>query len=446
MFIDYLLERFAEFGSSDAVVWRDKTYSYDWLLNAVRDWKTRLERESIPQGSVVVAEGDFSPNAIALFMALVEHDAVLVPMSQLPEAKRMEAIEVSEAEWIVSLDGADGAEVGRTGVAASSPLYSELRSRQHPGLVLFSSGSTGKSKGAVHDMVPLLKKFEARRRASRTVPFLLYDHIGGVNTMLHVLSNGGCLITVQQRSPEAVMRTVERHRVEVLPASPTFLNLILISEAYRNRDLSSLQLVTYGTEPMPESTLRRFHEVFPQIKLLQTYGLSELGIMQTKSKSSDSLWLQVGGDGYSTRVVDGMLQIKARSAMLGYLNAPSPFTEDGWFITGDRVLVEGEYMRILGRESEMINVGGEKVYPAEVESVIQELDEVSEVVVYKEPNPITGNIVCAKVTVKNADAAKGVVLRVKKHCASRLQRFKVPAKVVVASGPQHNARFKRVRP
>jgi long-chain acyl-CoA synthetase len=68
---------------------------------------------------------------------------------------------------------------------------------------------------------------------------------------------------------------------------------------------------------------------------------------------------------------DGLLEIKAKSAMRGYLNAESPFTPDGWFKTGDAVEVDGEYIKILGRKSELINVGGEKVYPAEVESVIQ---------------------------------------------------------------------------
>jgi len=88
------------------------------------------------------------------------------------------------------------------------------------------------------------------------------------------------------------------------------------------------------------------------------------------------------GEGFETRVVDGILHIKAKSAMLGYLNSPSPFTEDGWTITGDSVEVDGEYMRFMGRQSEIINVGGEKVYPGEVESVIQEFDNVAEVTVF----------------------------------------------------------------
>ena len=116
-----------------------------------------------------------------------------------------------------------------------------------------------------------------------------------------------------------------------------------------------------GPQGMPESTLQHLHKVLPDVRLKQTYGLSELGILRSKSKSSDSLWVKVGGEDYETKIVDGILWIRARSAMLGYLNAPSPFTEDGWFITGDAVEVDGEYIKILGRKSELINVGGEKV-------------------------------------------------------------------------------------
>src|SRR5690606_3810396 len=193
----------------------------------------------------------------------------------------------------------------------------------------------------------------------RAITFLLFDHIGGINTLLYYLSNGGTIVTVQDRSAHAVCAAIERHRVQVLPTSPTFINLMLVSGAHRSFDLSSLELITYGTEVMPESTLARLNRELPHVQTQQTYGLSELGILRSKSKSSDSLWVKIGGEGFETRVVDGMLEIKAKSAMLGYLNAPSPFTEDGWFKTGDAVEVDGEYIRILGRKSELINVGGE---------------------------------------------------------------------------------------
>lgn len=445
MTIDFLLSSFRANANREAIIWEGRSYSYRLLLERLGYWQTIIRENSVTEGTVVILEADFSPNAVALFLALIESGCILVPLTFAAGAKRDEFIEVAEGEVCLTLDHQDNLSIQKRDRRASHELYARLRSLGHPGLVLFSSGSTGKSKAGVHDMMPLMDKFKVPRHRLRTISFLLYDHIGGINTMLYTLSNGGCLVTVPDRSPDSVLRAVEAHRVQLLPTSPTFINLVLLSEAYKHYKLDSLETVTYGTEPMPASTLQRFHQLFPNIRLVQTYGLSEVGILRSKSKSSDSLWVKVGGEEFRTRVIDGILHIKAQSAMLGYLNAPSPFSDDGWMNTGDQVEVDGEYVRFLGRQSEIINVGGEKVYPAEVESVIQELDNVAEVTVFGEKNPITGNIVCAKVTMARNEDYGSFTKRLKSFCHQRLQDYKVPIKVIIAEERQYSDRFKKVR-
>ena len=311
--------------------------------------------------------------------------------------------------------------------------------------MLFSSGSTGKSKAAVHDFSHLLGKFKANRHQLCTLSFLLYDHIGGINTLLYTLSNGGCMVTVKDRNPEEILSAIEKYKVELLPTSPTFLNLVLISEAYKRYDISSLKTISYGTEPMPQSTLKRFSTLYPKIKFLQTYGLSEVGILRSKSKSSDSLWMKIGGEDFKTRIIKNILHIKAKSAMLGYLNAPSPFTEDGWFNTGDYVEVEDGFIKIFGRKSDIINVGGQKVYPAEVESIIQEMEVVSEVSVYKEKNPILGNVVCSVITPKKKVDEDQLILDIIKYCQKNMQRYMIPIKIEIVTFKQHSNRFKKIR-
>ena len=443
--IQFLLDVFNENKQDNAIIWQDQTYSYQWLGERVLEWQSELKKQNIAAGSVVILEADFSPNAVALFLALIEHNCILVPLTKSIESKKAEFTEIAEGEMRISIAQDDSVTFDRLPHRTTHKLYSVLRARHHPGLILFSSGSAGRSKAALHDLTGILQKFKVRRTKQRTLTFLLYDHIGGVNTMLYTLSNGGCIITVQDRNPEKVLEVVERYHVELLPTSPTFINMILFSEAYKHHDLSTLKTVTYGTEPMPESTLKRFHELFPNITLQQTYGLSEVGILRSKSKSSDSLWIKIGGEGFETRVVDGVLQIKAESAMLGYLNAPSPFTEDGWFITGDEVETDGEFFRILGRRSELINVGGEKVYPAEVESVIQQIENVAEVTVYGEKNPITGNIVCANILLLEPEEPKAAILRIKKYCRKQMPTFKIPVKVNIVDVELHSERFKKMR-
>jgi acyl-coenzyme A synthetase/AMP-(fatty) acid ligase len=446
MVVDFLLQLWTDNHDREAIIWRNQTFTYAWLLQRFRYWKRTLENEKLARLSVVVLEADFSPNAVALFFALLDHAGIVVPLTNTLRAKKDEFIAIAQGEISFAIDELDSVSIARLANRASHPLYDQLRKTGHPGLILFSSGSTGESKAAVHDMVRLLEKFKQRRPSMRTITFLLHDHIGGVNTMLHTLSNGGCLITVQERNPDTVLETVEKYKAELLPTSPTFLNLVLMSEAYKRHDLSSLKTISYGTEPMSEFTLRRLHELFPKVNLQQTYGLSELGILRSKSRDAASLWVRIGGEGFESRVVDGTLHIKARSAMLGYLNAPSPFTEDGWFNTGDAVEVDGEYVRILGRKSEIINVGGEKLYPAEVESVIEELPSVAQAVVYGEKNVITGNIVCADITSTASELDhKELISSIKQHCRERLERYKVPVKIKIVAESQYTDRFKKSR-
>ena len=445
MFIDFLRSVFQENAAEDAVVWRDRTVTYGWLLEEIDTQLEWLEEQGVEPGTVVSLEADFSPSAVAALLALIERGTVVVPLSSSVEMKKPEFRETAQVEILIRMEEGEAASAEHTGRTADHEIFGALRERGHPGLILFSSGSTGKSKAAVHDLVPLLEKFKVRRKQMRMITFLLFDHIGGVNTLLYVLSNGGCVVTVPDRSPDGVCHAIDEHRAQILPTSPTFLNLLLLSEAYKRHDLSSLELVTYGTEVMPEATLKRCREIFPDVRFLQTYGLSELGILRSKSRSSDSLWVKVGGEGFETRVVDGLLEIRAKSAMLGYLNADSPFTEDGWFRTGDRVEVDGEYVRILGRDSEIINVGGEKVYPAEVEGVLQDMPGVAEAVVRGEPNPITGNLVTAEVRLTTEESLSEFRKRMRGYCADRLPRFKIPQKVELSEGSLHGTRFKKMR-
>jgi long-chain acyl-CoA synthetase len=445
MFIDFLFERFRQNAEAEAVIWRNQAVTYGNLLDRTSHWCTYLRENCVRSGTVTAVEADFSPNAIALMLALIETGCIAVPLTSSVASKKTEFLSIAGVEALLELDEHDEAQLTAREPPQAHEFVRQLRERGHPGLILFSSGSTGKSKAAVHDVVGLLAKFKVRRQARRAITFLLYDHIGGFNTMLYQLSNAGCIVTVQDRDPDSVLRAVERHKVDLLPTSPTFINLVLLSEAYRRCDLSSLKIVTYGTEPMPESTLRRLHEVLPAVELHQTYGLSEVGILRSKSRASDSLWVKLGGEGFQTRVVDNILQIKAESAMLGYLNAPNPFTDDGWFNTGDKVEIEGDYFRILGRESDIINVGGQKVYPAQVESVVQEMPDVAEVSVYGEQHAIMGQIPCAAIRLRQPRDVRQFHRELRKFCHQRLQNFEIPVKVRLVESAMHGERFKRNR-
>lgn len=444
MNIEFFIDKMNEFGDLPAVAAGDTTITYNALKDGIYKWREGLKDEDIKPGDVVSFDGDYSVDSISLLFALCENSNIVVPLSTDSAAHHEEFKEIAMSQHHIRL-GAGTPEIERSGVAARHPFYDEIRRRNSPGLILFSSGSTGKSKAAVHDLGPLLEKFKVPRKTFRTIIFLQLDHIGGINTLLYTISNGGMIIVPADRSPATVCRAIQDHKAELLPTSPTFLNLLLLSGECRNWDLSSLKLITYGTEPMQESTLKRVSSEFPGARLQQTYGLSELGILRSKSKDSKSLWVKVGGEDFQTKIVDGRLRIKSRSAMLGYLNAPSPFDEDGYFMTGDIVIQDGEWLKILGRESEIINVGGYKVFPAEVESTLLEMDSVEDVVVFGMDHGITGRIVAARVRLNTPMSLKEFKIEMRKFGKSRLQPYKIPGKIILTDEPLHNERFKRMR-
>ncbi len=363
----------------------------------------------------------------------------------LTKFQKKEFIKISQTEILFKLNSKDETKIIKFSSKPRNKILLKLIKIKHPGLILFSSGSSGKNKAAVHDMNKLLEKFKVQRKSLRTITFLMYDHIGGINTLLYIISNGGLIVTVKDRNPEKVLKLIDKYKVELLPTSPTFLNLMLLSKLYKRYKLKSLKCITYGTEPMPEITLKRLNHLFPKVKLQQTYGLSEVGILRSKSESSNSLWVKIGGEGFKTRIKKKLLEIKADSAMLGYLNAPNPFTRDGWFKTGDEVVEKNGYIKILGRKSEIINVGGEKVYPQEIENVIIEDEQITDVIVYAEKNMIIGNIVCAKISLNKKVDIKKFINDLKKRCSKKLEHYKIPMKIEIEKKLKLNPRFKKIR-
>jgi long-chain acyl-CoA synthetase len=442
---DWFLERLVEWGDRPALIASDRETSYAELLRQAEAWGARFRQEGVGAGSVVALEGSFSAEACGAFLAALELGVVIVPLTALMRPQRDTFIAVAEASLLVEFHAGGPPSVLPQPYRVTNALTKKLLERAHAGLVIFSSGSTGKPKAILHDLFAILEKFRKVRQEKRTLTFLLFDHIGGIDTMLNTFASGGTIITVSERSAECVARAIELHRVHTLPTSPSFLNLFLISGVWQNRDLSSLKVIAYGTEPMPESTLRRLHEVFPDVNLVQTYGMSELGVLRSRSKSSESLWIKFTGEGFETKIVDGLLWVKADAAMLGYLNAPDLFDAEGWLNTQDAVEVDGEYLRILGRASDLINVGGQKVYPAEVENQLLQLDNVEDVAIFGKQHPMLGQIVAARFKLKEPEPLDLFKRRMNAFCRERMAKYQIPVFVEFASGDQFGVRFKKLR-
>ena len=448
MLTSIFYENFQIHSTEIAINWKDRYYRYYELMEDIIKFRKYLEQNNINQGSRVALFGDFTPKSISLLFALIEIKSIIIPLNKASIKDQKKYLNIAEAEFAFYLNDDDELilESFNTIKESTHQIYIDLISSKEPGLVLFSSGTSGEPKCAVHNLNKLLIKYSSKRKTLRTLNFLLFDHWGGLNTMFHILSNGGMLVSVKDRSPEGICQLIQKYKIQLLPTTPTFLNLLLLnSNLFQKYDLSSLEIITYGAEPMPKSTLNRVSDEFKNVKLLQTYGLIELGVMRSKSENNNSLWFKIEDENYKMKVVKKILYIKTDSAMLGYLNAASPFDEDGWFITGDEVEEKGEFIKVLGRKSEIINVGGEKVYPQEVENVIKEIKNIFDVLVFGEPNALVGTIVCARVKLINIEDEKSVITRVKLECKKQLPSFKRPVKIFFEESEFYNDRFKKIR-
>ena len=429
-----------------AIIYDGKKYSYNELYVKIKEIESFI-KDKIKSGEVVAILADYSFVSIALFFALYENKNIIAPITSTSKKEIDGKVKESFSTKIINLEN-EKLVITNIKSEASHKIINDLQTSKCAGLILFSSGSTGAPKAMIHNLDTLVDSYgDKNQKQINMLVFLMFDHIGGINTMLNILSMNATMIIPQNRNADDICKLIEEYKIAVLPSSPTFLNLILINRSYEKYDLSSLRMITYGTETMPEGLLNRLKAVFSKVKFLQTFGTSETGIAATSSKSSSSTFMKIDDENLEYKIVDNELWLRSKTQILGYLNrSMESFTNDGWFKTGDLVELDNEgFIKIIGRNKEIINVGGQKVLPSEVESVLLGMDEIEDCLVYGEQNAITGQSVSCDVVLKSGVEADGLKILVRKFCKDKLDSFKIPTRVNVVQKTEFTERFKKSR-
>ena len=396
-----------------------KAWSYAEFIRLIDQAAKQVPNKG---AAVIDVQAPTTIEALAMIIAIGETGHIALPLpAELPEAEQDK----------------------RRLIAKSSQLYNQL---EGSGLVLFSSGTSGEPKGMLHNLDALLGRYKnLSARKDRSLLLLLIDHIGGLDSAFRCLFSGSTLVVPETRSPEAAGLAIASHQVNVLPASPTFLNLMLISGTAQKHDLSTVEIVAYGAEAMPQKVLNRLGKAFPNAQLQQKFGTSETGAIRIKSIGNESLFFRIEDSDTQWRIVEEELWLKTPSRILGYLNADDGGLEaDGWYRTGDLVETdEHENIRIIGRANAVINVGGQKVHPSEVEAILNEIEGIKAVSIYGMEAAITGSTVACEIVVSDSEGSRVWKRTIRNHCRGKLAPWKIPTSVRVVDSFSVNIRMKK---
>ena len=442
------LRHLAEFGDRPACLDGTTRKTFADLAATAEEAASVLESAAPPRRAVVAIEARHSLDALAAILACHRTRSVALPIPpEIPESERCVRLRTGSADGILS--GSSGAFAYSPFPDAGprdAPAFDRLAERDAAGLILFSSGSTGRPKAMLHDLGALLARFaHLRPREERTLLLLLPDHIGGLDSAFRCLFGGSSIVLPEARTPEAAGAAIQQHRATVLPASPTFLNLMLMEKIPERFDCASLRVIAYGAETMPPALLDRLAAAFPNADLQQKFGTSETGAVRIKSTARDSLFFSVADPDTEWKIVDGELWLKTPARILGYLNTDDTGLEaDGWYRTGDFAEPgPGGTLRIIGRKDTVINVGGRKVHPAEVEAALAETPGIAACRVFANEDPLLGQTVACEIVPSGESPPLGWKRHLRRHLSGRLPPWKQPAKVSLRDRIDIGARLKQ---
>lgn len=324
--------------------------------------------------------------------------------------------------------------------------------------ILYTSGTTGKPKGAMLTHLNVLhsaihwREAHALSERDRTLLCVPWAHVSGLcGTVMPFLILGATQVVLGEFKRRRALELASKECITHALMVPAMYGLCLLEPDLASFDLSSWRIAAYGGAPMPEPTIARFAEAFPHLAMCNCYGATETTSPTTimppgeGSARSDSIGVVVrcgdvrvmDDDGREVACgTDGELWIAGAMVIPGYWRneaASAASFVGGYWRSGDVGSIDSAgYVRIADRKKDMIIRGGFKIYPAEVESVLTEVDGVIEAAVVGATVPIMGEEVIAFVTA-NPEQIDETALR--DRCTERLSDYKVPTRIEVSDLP-----------
>ncbi len=465
-----------EFADRTAVIHEDRDYTYRDLDGLIQAFAAGLRsRFGLEPGDRLALVMPNCLHSIVCYLGAVRAGAIALPVNVRLKPDEMRfilqdagagAVVVHGSVWDTvkeALAGVEsvrhilGVEVREPGLipieealASTGDAPSPAAGPDDVAAIIYTSGTTGLPKGALITHGNVLFNVKATMRGhgfrpeDRHLLVVPLFHVTGLNTIMPTAFHQGASVVVTSAvAPRELLALIERHQATTFFGVPTTMILLAQTPGLEQFDLSSLRLIAYSGAPMPVRIIERLRRLFPGVKLHNFFGLTETTSCTTVLPDHQALVRpeSIGKPvpDLELRVVDGTgealppgevgeLLVKGPSVVKGYYNRPEATAEaivDGWLHTGDTAYIDAEgYVFLQGRKRELIIVGGENVYPVEVENVLTRHPAVAEAAVVGEPHAVFGEIVKAVVVLRPEAVVSGREL--KRHCAQALASFKVP--------------------
>jgi len=469
-----------------AYIFQDKETSYQEFEGQVRKFASRMERLGYQKGDhIALAVGNSPYFAIALYGAL-RLGLVVIPINPLYTANEMTFIlrngdvkavitmdvllekfetmkdELPDVNLYISCESGSDVDLKKSSLQPKLRSFTQLiheGSTDFKGpelndddlaLILYTSGTTGRPKGAMLSHKNLYSN--AKDSADylqiggndRVIAALPMFHVFCLTVALNApLMNGGTVLILPKFSPQEVFRLTKEYDVTVFAGVPTMYNYLLQSGKKQTDVFENVQLFISGGASMPVALLKEFEQTF-NVRIQEGYGLSEASPVTCfnpldRPRKPGSIGKSIVN--VENKVVDefgeevepgevGELIVRGPNVMLGYYKLPEETAmtlKDGWLYTGDMARMDDEgYFYIVDRKKDLILVGGYNVYPREVEEVLYSHPNVTEVAVIGLPHEESGEIVAGFVVVDDPQLTEEDL---KKYCKEQLINYKVPAKI-----------------
>lgn len=313
------------------------------------------------------------------------------------------------------------------------------RNKKNWSLTLYTSGTTGRPKKVVHQLETLGRSVLYGEKYEKNIWAFAYNptHFAGLQVFLQSFFNRNTIVYIFDLDKSDIQQIFEEYKVTNISATPTFYRSIIPKLKNKN---STIKRMTLGGEKYDASIAKLLKEIFPEAKINNIYASTECGSLFSSNEES----FKIKEEHRNKVKISTEGELLIHKVLMG--NTGELPLEENWYRTGDIVeVVEESVFRFISRKTEMINIGGYKVNPHEVEEEIMKIPGVQDVLIKSRANRITGNILEAEIVAVKGANVDDLEIYIQKHLKNNLQNWKVPRIFKFVNEIQKTRTGKKVR-